>query len=158
MDMRRDPQGFETRFTARWGDMDFNGHMGNVAFLAAAAQVRMEFFQEHGFEVGDFARLRVGPVVRRDELDYHREVRLLESLRATLALAGLSADGARFRLSNAFHADDGTLAARVASSGGWLDLDRRKLRAPPPELAEALRRLPRTDDFAELPALRRSAP
>ena len=155
MDRRREPQPFETRLVARWGDMDFNAHMGNVAFLAAAAQVRMEFFQEHGFEVGDFARLRVGPVVQRDALEYFREVRLLDCLRGSLLLAGLSDDGARFRLCNEFHAEDGTLAARVTSSGGWLALDRRKLCIPPAELTEALRRLATTDDFLSLPGLRR---
>lgn len=154
MDRRCEPQAFETRFTARWGDMDFNSHMGNVAFLAAAAQVRMEFFRENGFAMGDFARLRIGPVVRRDELDYHREVRLLDTLRATLTLAGLSQDGARFRLCNEFHAEDGTLAARVSSSGGWLALERRKLCVPPAGLTEALRRLAATPDFQALPGLR----
>jgi acyl-CoA thioester hydrolase len=37
--------------------------------------------------------------------------------------------------------------------GGWLDLDARKLVAPPAELAAVLLSLPRTHDFEELPSL-----
>ena len=51
---------------------------------------------------------------------------------------------------NEFHRADGKLAARVTSTGGWLDLAGRKLFVPPPGLADALRGLDRTDDFEVL--------
>jgi acyl-CoA thioester hydrolase len=144
---------FETRFHARWADMDFNAHMGNSAYLDAASDVRMQYFASRGFPMAEFARLRIGPVVRRDELDYQREVRLLEPLVATLELGGLSADGARFRMCNEFRREDGQLAARVVSLGGWLDLSQRRLAVPPPAVAEAMQDLARSSDFIELPGL-----
>jgi acyl-CoA thioester hydrolase len=146
-------QRFETRFHARWADMDFNAHMGNSAYLDAASDVRMQYFASRGFAMSEFTRLRVGPVIKRDELDYQREVRLLEPLLGTLELGGLSIDGARFRLVNEFRREDGQLAARVASLGGWLDLAARRLCAPPAALAEAMHALARSADFAELPGL-----
>ena len=154
MDLPWRTPAFEVALTARWADMDFNQHMANTAFLAAAAQVRMEYFEEHGFRVADFARLDVGPVIRRDELEYFREVQLLDTLRCTLQRAGLSADGARFVLRNEFHTEDGVLAARVTSRGGWLSLSRRKLCVPPPALAEALQRLAAAEMHETLPDLR----
>ena len=36
-------------FLAGWGTMDFNSHMANTAYLDMAADVRMAFFEEHGF-------------------------------------------------------------------------------------------------------------
>jgi acyl-CoA thioester hydrolase len=144
---------FETRFHARWNDMDSNAHMGNAAFLDAASDVRMQYFASFGFHPSEFAKLRVGPVVRKDELEYFREVRLLEPIRATLILGGLSADGARFRLVNEFHREDGQLAVRVASAGGWLDLAARRLTLPPAAVGEAMRALERSADFVELPGL-----
>ena len=146
-------QRFETRFHARWNDMDSNAHMGNARFLDAASDVRMQYFASFGFHPAEFARLRVGPVVRKDELEYFREVRLLENVRATLMLGGLSADGARFRLVNEFHREDGQLAARVVSAGGWLDLAARKLTSPPAPIAAAMLALERGEDFVELPSL-----
>ncbi len=65
---------FERRVIAGWGDMDFNSHMRNTAYLDKSADVRMMYFSENGFSMQEFMRLRLGPVIMRDELDYYREV------------------------------------------------------------------------------------
>ncbi|MFT3807757.1 thioesterase family protein [Arenimonas sp.] len=139
-------------FLAGWGDMDFNSHMRNTAYLDKSADMRMLFFAEQGFSADTFAQRRFGPVVRKDEIDYYREFGLLEEIRASLSLAGLSEDGSRFRLRNEFHRTDGQLAARVTSLGGWLDLNERRLIAPPAELLAAMRKLPRSEDYQDLPS------
>ena len=143
---------FEKTLFAGWGDMDFNSHMRNTSFLDRAADVRMMFFAEHGFPMDEFLRRKLGPVILRDELEYFKEVRLLESVRVTLAIAGLAADGSRFALRNEFWRAEGTLAARVNSTAGWLDLTARRLVVPPEALAAALRLLPQTEDFQVLPS------
>jgi acyl-CoA thioester hydrolase len=139
---------FERTLYARWGDMDFNGHMKNTAYLDAGADVRMMYFAAHGFSMREFERLRFGPVITRDELEYYRELRLLEPIRVTLVADGLSEDGKRFRLRNEFFREDGQKAASVTSSGGWLDLDARKFKAPPDEVKRLLELLPRTPTFS----------
>ncbi|HUO78924.1 MAG TPA: thioesterase family protein [Steroidobacteraceae bacterium] len=143
---------YELTLETGWSDMDMNGHMANTAYLEKAVDVRLRFFAAHHFGIGEFARLRVGPVVMSDELGYFREVHLQEPLRATLALAGLADDGSRWRMQNEFYRADGQLAARVTSAGGWLDLETRRLIAPPPPMAAALATLARTADFAVLPS------
>ena len=137
---------------AGWADMDFNRHMKNTAFLDKAADVRMMFFGEHGFPVSEFARLRIGPVVMKDEVEYMKEVALLQEIVVTLACAGLSDDGSRFMLRNEISRIDGTLCGRVTSAGGWLDLSQRRLVAPPPALLAVMQSGPRTDDFTVLPS------
>lgn len=149
---------FEHRFVAGWGDMDFNAHMRNTAYLDRGSDSRMLYFAANGFPMNEFKRLALGPVVMRDELDYRAEVGLLESFTATLALAGLSEDGSRFLLHNEFIRDDGKLAARVRSTGGWLDLRERRLIAPPAALNGALQRLTHTADFSVLPSSLRHNP
>lgn len=141
---------FEKTMLAGWGDMDFNAHMRNTAFLDKSADLRMLFFVEHGFPMGEFVRLRLGPVVMKDEVEYYKEVGLLEEIRVTLGIAGMSDDGSRFRLRNEFFRADGKLSARVSSEGGWLDLVQRKLLAPPADLLAALQSLQRTSDFVPL--------
>ena len=143
---------FERTFFAGWGDMDFNSHMRNTAYLDKSADLRMVFFSQHGFPMPEFLRRKLGPVIQKDEVEYFREVHLLEELRVTLALAGLAEDGSRFVIRNEFYRADGKLAARVTSAGGWLDLAARKLVPAPPELLEALHEMPRTEDFQPLPA------
>jgi acyl-CoA thioester hydrolase len=148
-DSRAQPP-FTRTFLVRWADMDFNAHMRNTAYLDLSADTRMLFFKGHGFAMREFERLRIGPVIRRDEVEYFRELRLLETVTVSFSLAGLSGDASRMRLRNEFVREDGQLAAKVTSTGGWLDLSARRLVAPPPALAEALRSLARADDFQEL--------
>ena len=135
---------------AGWADMDFNAHMKNTAFLDKSADVRMMFFAEHGFPVHEFSRLRLGPVVMKDEVEYRKEVGLMNEITVNLALAGHSEDGSRYVLRNEILRMDGTLCARVTSAGGWLDLARRKLVAPPDALHAAMKSLAHTSDFAVL--------
>jgi acyl-CoA thioester hydrolase len=112
--------------------------------------VRMTYFAENGFTADDMLRMKIGPVVMKDEIEYFREVRLLQEIRVGLALAGLAPDGSRFILRNDFAHLDGQRCAVVASTGGWLDLNTRKLTAPPEALRAALAALPKIEGFREL--------
>jgi acyl-CoA thioester hydrolase len=141
---------FEKTVIAGWGDMDYNAHMRNTAYLDKAVDVRMMYFAEHGLPMSEFMRLQVGPVVMKDEVEYFREARLLDTLTVRLGLAGLSADGSRMLLRNEFFRGD-TRIARVTSAGGWLDLATRKLIVPPEPLLSVMRALPHAEDFVVLP-------
>jgi len=149
------PSPFEARYTkeflAGWGAMDFNGHLANTAYLDLAADVRMAFFAEHGFPPKEFLRLALGPVMRKDELEYFHEVNLHETVTVTYAVLAMSADGARFIVENEIWSGAGERAATVKSTGGWLDLRARKLVAPPAALFTAVQKVPRAPEFVELP-------
>jgi len=138
---------YKKSFHVRWGDMDFNAHMRNTAYLDLAGDVRMMYFQEHGFSMREFERLQIGPVILRDELDYFRELRLLETVEVNLTIAGLREDASRVRFRNEFYRTDGKLCARVTSLAGWLDLSKRKLTIPPDELRNAIETIAKSADF-----------
>jgi acyl-CoA thioester hydrolase len=144
---------YAKEFLAGWRTMDFNGHLANTAYLDLAADVRMAFFAEHGFPPSEFRRLGFGPVIRRDELEYFREIGLHETVTVTYAVLGMSIDGSRFQIENEIWTANGERAAVVRSRGGWLDLRARRLIAPPAALLAALKQVPRTADFAELPPI-----
>jgi acyl-CoA thioester hydrolase len=139
-------------FTVGWADVDFNAHMRNSAFLDRASDVRMRYATEKGFGTRELLRLRLGPVVMKDELDYFREFLMGDEFRVNYRVAGLAPDCSRFRLRNEFFKPDGTLAARITSTGGYLDLDKRKLVAPPEAVRAYLRAIARTEDYEELPS------
>jgi len=141
---------FEQTLYAGWGDMDFNAHMKNTAYLDKSADVRMMYFAQQGYPASEFLRLKIGPVVMRDELEYFREIHLLEEMKVNLAFAGLSDDGSRMSIRNEFTRADGKLAARVTTIGGWMNLSARKLIAPPPALFEVMKLSPQTADFQRL--------
>ncbi len=87
---------FAKSLLASWADMDFNSHMKNTAFLDKSADVRMMFFSESSFPMGEFLRLGLGPVAMKDEVEYRKEVGHLQEVRVTLSIAGRSDEGSRF--------------------------------------------------------------
>lgn len=137
---------------AGWGDMDFNSHMKNTAYLDKSADVRNMFMNEHGFPIRELLRQGVGPVVMKDEVEYFKEVMLLEQITINYAIAGSAPDGSRFLLRHEIFRQDGKLSARVTSAGGWLSLAERKLVVPPPALFAAMEKLEKTVDFMVLPS------
>jgi len=143
---------FSIATVAGWADMDANAHMGNFAYLNKCVDARMSFFSQHGFPVTEFAKRRIGPVLRRDEVEYHREIGLFEPITVTLEIAGMAPDGSRYRLVNRILKADGALAARVRCEGGWMDLVGRKLIAPPEDLLAALSAMPSAAEFESLPS------
>ncbi|HEX8370574.1 MAG TPA: thioesterase family protein [Pyrinomonadaceae bacterium] len=138
---------FEKTFHVGWGNVDFNGHLANTSFLDLAVDVRMFYFAENGFPVREFQRRGFGPVVLKDEIEYFKELYMLDEVRITFQGAGLSEDASRFRIRNEFFREDGRLSARLTTNGGWLSFEKRKLIVPPKDLADAMRSLVRTDDF-----------
>jgi acyl-CoA thioester hydrolase len=141
---------FEKTLVAGWRDMDYNSHMANTSYLDRAADVRMMYFAEQGFTADEMLRMKIGPVVMKDEIEYFREVRLLQEVRVNLSLAGLAPDGSRFIFRNEFAHLDGTRCAALTTTGGWLDLNVRKLIAPPEPLRLAMAALPKMEGFREL--------
>jgi len=141
---------YQKTLVAGWGDMDYNAHMRNTAYLDKSADVRMMYFAENGFSADEMLRLKIGPVVMKDEIEYFREVRLLQEIRVGFAIAGLAVDGSRFMIRNEFAHVDGSRCAVVTTTGGWLDLNARKLIAPPEALRAALAALPKIEGFREL--------
>lgn len=144
---------FARPFTVGWGDMDFNGHMRNTAYLDMSGTARMQYFESRGFSMQEFSRVKFGPVITRDAIEYYKELHLLDVITVTVELAGLSPDGARFRFRNDFLRPDGKRAASVVSDGGWLSLEHRRLAPPPEALAEVLHALARSEDYEVLPGL-----
>jgi acyl-CoA thioester hydrolase len=144
---------YAKEFLAGWGAMDFNGHLANTAYLNLAADVRMAFFAEHGFPPSEFRRLAIGPVIRKDEVEYFREIGLHDTVTVTHAMAAMSSDGSRFIIENEIWSPRGERAATIRSTGGWLDLRIRKLVTPPADLSAALTQIPKTSDFRDLPPI-----
>jgi acyl-CoA thioester hydrolase len=95
----------------------------------------MLFFSEHGFPMSEFLRLKMGPVVDKDEIEYFREVHLLKQVRVTLCAAGLASDGGRWLLRDEFFRTDRRLAARVTSTGGLARFGGPKARCTPGQAA-----------------------
>ena len=140
----------EIHVRSRWGEIDSNGHMRNVAYLDISANARMEFFNANGYTLTEFFGAGIGPVVLKDEIEYKREVRLAEDLTVTNELAGMSEDNTRFIFRNQFIKANGKLACKISSLVAFFDIATRKTIAPPENLIKAILSLPRSEDFSTI--------
>ena len=129
-------------YRTRWADMDPNGHMRHSAYADYAADQRLVLLAEWGYDIKEFARLRLGPILFREETTFLKEVHIGEEIRVDSRLRSVNDDGTRWSILHTIYKADGRVAATVTVDGAWLDLDKRKLTTPPVELAESFRALP----------------
>ena len=131
-----------TTYRTRWADMDPNGHMRHSAYADYAADRRLVLLAEWGYNIKEFARLRLGPILFREETVFLKEVHIGEEIRVDSRLRSVNVDGTRWSILHTIYKADGRVAATVTVDGAWLDLDKRKLTTPPAELTAAFRTLP----------------
>ena len=131
-----------TTYRTRWADMDPNGHMRHSAYADYAADQRLVLLAEWGYDIKEFARLRLGPILFREETVFLKEVHIGEEIRVDSRLLSVNDDGTRWSIRHTIRKPAGRVAATVTVDGAWLNLDQRKLTTPPAELAEAFRTLP----------------
>ena len=131
-----------TAYRTRWADMDPNGHMRHSAYADYAADQRLVLLSAWGYDIKEFARLRLGPILFREETVFLKEVHIGEEIRVDSRLLSVNDDGTRWSIRHTIYKADARVAANVTVDGAWLDLDKRKLTTPPMALTEAFRTLP----------------
>jgi len=136
-------------FEVRWADLDPNGHVRHSAYADYGAETRIGFLAEHGFGLGQFQKLRLGPILFREELRYLREIHAHERVDVTVELSGLSPNLKHWRFRHRILRGDGELACIIDCQGAWFDLAARKVVAMPVELQAVMAQLPRSEDYAE---------
>ena len=141
---------FELPFQVTWADLDANRHMRNSSYLEYASQSRFVFLAEHGFTPEAFAKHAIGPAILKDEISYRRELLFLERFTVSLQISGQTEDGSRSQFLNRFVREDGKVACEIRTLFAWIDLNARKVIAPPPELQAAMQALGRTEDWTAL--------
>lgn len=135
-------------FQTRWADMDPNQHLRHTAFNDYAVQVRINLFDEYDLSIHKLLQMGIGPVLFREDARFLKEVRLNEFITVNCQLSAMKKNGIRWHFFHEFYKKDKELAATVKVEGAWLDLSKRKLTVPPPEVFEVMEKeMPRTKDF-----------
>lgn len=133
-----------------WSQIDANRHLRHSAYADFCAQARSNMLNRIGLSLDMFAKSKIGPILFREELVYHREVRLDEFIRVDIVLTKLNLKNARFSFRHEVFKQDGTKAATVHVDGAWLNLVERKLTNIPEEWYAILLEIPRSDDYIEI--------
>ena len=141
---------FNKDFEVIWADMDPNRHMRHTAYNNYAAQVRVAFMAENGLSLEEMEKLQLAPVLFKEETYFLSEIRMGEHIKVDIQIAGLSADGERWKMLHHIHRSDGKLSAIIKVEGAWIDMEKRKLKAPPESLVLNFNELPKTADYQEI--------
>jgi acyl-CoA thioester hydrolase len=148
-------EAYRTTMEVRWADLDANKHVRNTAFSEFATHARLRFLDSRGFPPERFTRIGIGPIFFREETVFRREVHLGDTVTIEVRCDGLAPDVSRWRMAHRILRENGEEAVRVTVEGAWMDLTARRLALPPPELAEAMRGFPTTEEFEELKSVLR---
>ncbi|HMR18289.1 MAG TPA: acyl-CoA thioesterase [Sphingobacterium sp.] len=132
-----------------WSQIDANRHLRHSAYADFCAQARSNMLNKMGLSLDVFARQKIGPILFREELIYHREVRLDETISVEVELTKLNLKNARFSFRHIVYKEDGTKSAVVNVDGAWLDLVERKLTDIPEEWYKVLIAIPKAEDYTE---------
>lgn len=129
--------------------MDANRHLRHSAYADIAAQARLEVLETIGLDMVAFAKLKMGPILFREELVYLKEIVGSQKVTVTSVLTKTARQGARWSIRHEFFREDGVKAAIINVDGAWMDLVVRKLGNLPPEYLAHFMEVPKSDDFID---------
>lgn len=138
---------FKIPVSLRWADFDPNFHLRHSVYYDFGATARVEFLTAYGISMKLMIEEHFGPILFREEAVFLREVRPGDSLFVNVSITKMRRDSSRFSFRHELIRTDGTVCAVMNVDGAWIDTQRRKLAAPPPFVAEAMRKAPKSDDF-----------
>ncbi len=141
---------YEVSFKTRWSDFDPNRHMRHTAYNDYAAEVRVRFFEEHYFQMNDFARYNIGPVLFKEETTFYKEIHIGENITGDMELLSATPGFERWVFLHHIYNQKGEISAKIKVTGAWIDLKKRKLTSLPEEILTILKDLPKSDDFMEM--------
>lgn len=140
-------ESYSKSYEVIWADIDPNRHMRHTVYNDYAAQTRVGIFTDHGYSMDHIAKLGLGPILFREETRFLKEVYMSDTITVTCSVRAMRKDASRWTMVHEIFRGDGSKAAIVTVDGAWINLDTRKLGAPPEEMLEAIYDFPRTGDF-----------
>ncbi|WKK57674.1 MULTISPECIES: thioesterase family protein [unclassified Sphingobacterium] len=133
-----------------WSQIDANVHLRHSAYADFCAQARSNMLNQLGLSLAEFSKMKIGPILFREELNYHREISLDEYIKVTVEISKFNRKNSRFSFRHEIFKQNGVRAAVVVVDGAWMNLVERKLTAVPEAWLPVLDKIPRADDYVEV--------
>lgn len=98
----------------------------------------MKVMKEQGF----------GPVLFREECIFKREIIMSDVITLTAKILKMRPHASRWTILHELIKADGTLCAQITVEGAWMDVVKRRLANPTPQIAiDVLNTFPKAPDF-----------
>lgn len=131
----------------RWSDLDPNFHLRHSVYYDWGALCRIEFLYRHGLTADIMMKLRLGPILLREECVFRKEIRFGDNVIINLELLKSKRDFSRWTIRHTVIKNGDTISAILTVDGAWLDIVKRKLAAPPTDVIHVFEQMPVAEEF-----------
>lgn len=138
---------FQSTMQVRWSDLDPNFHLRHSVYYDWGALCRMEYLSAAGITIDVMQELGVGPILFREECIFKREIKMGDVVTMNLKLLRSRRDFARWSFQHHIIKNVDTLSAVLTVDGAWMDVAKRKLTIPPPQITQLFEAMVKTEDF-----------
>lgn len=143
---------YTVNFTTRWADFDANLHMRHTAYNDYAAETRLRYFQDSGWDMQKLKKAGVGPILFKEETSFFREIHIGKDISVTLELEAASEDFRKWKFKHIVYNDKNEVSAEIIVFGAWIDLRKRKVAVPPQEIADFCKKMAKSENYTIIPS------
>jgi acyl-CoA thioester hydrolase len=140
-------QKYSLPIQVRWSDIDQNRHLRHSAYYDYGALVRFSCFSVHGLSNQRLEEMHIGPILFREEAIFKKEIRFEDQVTVDMEVTKSTADFSRWSIRHHFFKQEGVLSAILNMDGAWIDVGKRKLAIPNPEIQRIFSDFPKAEDF-----------
>jgi acyl-CoA thioester hydrolase len=141
------PDDFKSLMQIRWSDLDPNFHLRHSVYYDWGALCRMQYLDAAGITIEVMQRLRIGPILFREECTFRREIKMGDVVSINLRLVRSRKDFSRWSFQHQIMKNETELAAVLQVDGAWMGMRQRKLVTPPEEVFGVFEKIEKSADF-----------
>jgi acyl-CoA thioester hydrolase len=138
---------FNIPVEVRWSDLDPNFHLRHSIYYDYGAYCRIRFLASQGITAQFMQERQFGPIIFREECVFKKEIHLSDEITIDVKLMKAKKDGSRWTMQHQIFKNNEILAAILSLDGAWMDMQKRKLFVPPPEVLLTFELAPKGDGF-----------
>jgi acyl-CoA thioester hydrolase len=141
---------YTVQFLTKWSDFDPNRHMRHTAYNDYAAEARLRYFKDNGFDLEKFQKLDIGPVLFAENTIFKKEIKIGTNIKVKTFLAAISKNAERCKIYHQLFDEKDKLSAEITVYLAWINLTKRKLVNPTNEIKKLLLDLEKSSNFEEI--------
>ena len=127
---------FKSNVEIRWSDLDPNVHVRHSVYYDWGAKTRMEMLAAVGISPRELAAHGVGVILMEEQCKFRREIKWGDQVYMLSEATFVNPQGKshKFSFTHRIFKGDDVFCAEINILGAWIDIERRKLAAPPVEI------------------------
>ena len=125
------------KFTIDNTYIDANGHLSEVGYYYYAVQTVWEINKDRGI-MPIYEKFNIGPIIFSTNIEFKKEIFLNDIINVKIRFSDIKDSGRKWTRINEVSKEDGSLSAKIISSGAFFNRKTRKVITPPKEIYHKL--------------------